>query len=48
MFRMTYKIPISALMTYYISFIGPILEYGNVMCDNCTRKEAYSIEVVQK
>jgi hypothetical protein len=31
----------------YLSFIRPILEYGNVIWDNCTQNEANLLENVQ-
>ena len=30
-----------------MSFIRPTLEYGNVICDNCTQNEANLLESVQ-
>lgn len=48
MFKMSYKLPRSALSKYYISFIRPILEYGSVIYDSCTGNEARSLELVQR
>ena len=33
-----------SLETIYISFIGPILENGDVVWDNCTQQEKQDIE----
>lgn len=36
-----------ALIKIYISFIRPILEYGNIIWDNCSEKDAALLEDVQ-
>jgi hypothetical protein len=48
LFKMKDKLPRSAKMKYYVSFIRPILEYGNVLYDNCTAHESHTIELVQR
>ena len=35
------------MINIYLSFIRPILEYGNVIWDNCTQNEANLLESVQ-
>jgi hypothetical protein len=35
------------IINIYLSFIRPILEYGNVIWDNCTQNEANLLESVQ-
>ncbi len=37
----------SALEVCYISYIRPILEYANILYDNCTVENCYKIECVQ-
>jgi hypothetical protein len=37
----------NVLINIYLSFIRPILEYGNVIWDNCTQNEANLLESVQ-
>ena len=36
-----------SLETIYFSFIRPILEYGDVVWDNCTQQEKQDIEKIQ-
>ena len=36
-----------SLETIYISFIKPILEYGNEICDNCQQYEKDDLEKIQ-
>jgi len=31
----------------YMSFIRPLLEYGDIICDNCTNQQKSDIESVQ-
>ena len=38
----------SSLETIYLSFIRPILEYGDILFDNCTQQESESLEQVQQ
>ena len=35
------------LETIYISFIRPILEYGDILFDNCTQQEKYESDKIQ-
>ena len=41
-------LPRKALETIYISMIRPILEYGNVLYDNCTLSNKWAIENIQR
>ena len=42
-----YQVDRNVLINMYLSFIRPILEYGNVILDNCTQNEANLLESVQ-
>ena len=42
-----YQVDRNVLINIYLSFIRPILEYGNVIWDNCTQNEANLLESVQ-
>jgi hypothetical protein len=42
-----YQVDRNVLINIYLSFIRPILEYGNVIWDNCTQNEANLLENVQ-
>ena len=42
-----YKVDRKSLTTIYTSFIRPILEYGDVIWDNCTNQEKDLLESVQ-
>lgn len=42
-----YNIDRKSLEKLYFGFIRPILEYGNVVWDNCTKQESDLIESVQ-
>ena len=48
LYKMKNKLSRSAKSRYYSSFIRPLLEYGNVIFDNCTAAESNSIELVQR
>ena len=48
LFKISHRLPRTALNKYYISFVRPILEYGSVIYDNCTGIEAQSLELVQR
>ena len=37
--RLKYKLDRKSLESIYISFIRPLLEYGDTMWDNCTQYE---------
>jgi hypothetical protein len=41
-----YQVDRNVLINIYLSFIRPILEYGNVIWDNCTQNEANLLENV--
>lgn len=43
-----HKIDRQSLERLYIAFIRPILEYGNIIWDNCTQEESDLIESVQQ
>ena len=42
-----YQVDRNVLIDIYLSFIRPILEYGNVIWDNCTQNEANLLEMDQ-
>ena len=42
-----YQVDRNVLINIYLSFIRLILEYGNVIWDNCTQNEANLLESVQ-
>ena len=42
-----YQVDRNVLINIYLSCIRPILEYGNVIWDNCTQNEANLLESVQ-
>lgn len=42
-----YKLNRESLIKIYISFIRPILEYGDVVWDNCTQEQSNLLESVQ-
>ena len=42
-----YQVDRNVLINIYLSFIRPILAYGNVIWDNCTQNEANLLESVQ-
>ena len=42
-----YQVDRNVLINIYLSLIQPILEYGNVIWDNCTQNEANLLESVQ-
>ena len=35
--QLNYKLDRKSLETIYTAFIRPILEYGDVICDNCAQ-----------
>ena len=45
--RLKFTLDRNSLETIYISFIRPILEYSDVLFDNCTIQEARDLESVQ-
>ena len=42
-----YDLDLKSLNQFYISFIRPILEYGNVLWDNYTKQQADLLESIQ-
>ena len=42
-----YDIDRKSLLRFYISFIRPILEYGNIIWDNCTKQQSELLESIQ-
>ena len=42
-----YQLDRRSLQTMYLSFIRPILEYGDVIWDNCCNYEKFEIEKIQ-
>ena len=45
--KLRYDIDRKALEVIYISFIRPILEYLDVLWDNCTQQEKQELEKIQ-
>ena len=43
-----YKLSRKTLNIMYTSFIRPVLEYGNIIWDNCTESQVEQLEKVQK
>jgi hypothetical protein len=44
---MKHNLDRNSLEKLYFGFIRPILEYGSVVWDNCTREQSHLIESVQ-
>lgn len=42
-----YKLNKESLIKIHISFIRPILEYSDVVCDNCTQEQSNLLDSVQ-
>ena len=42
-----YDIDRKSLLRFYTSFIRPILEYGNIIWDNCTKQQSDLLESIQ-
>ena len=42
--RLKFQLDRKSLQTTYISFIRPLLEYADVVWDNCTQQEANDLE----
>ena len=42
-----YEVERNVLINIYLSFIRPILEYGNVIWESCTQNEANILESVR-
>ena len=45
--KLKYKLDRRSLQTIYFSFIRPVIEYSNVVWDNCTLYEANELEKIQ-
>ena len=45
--KLKFKRDRQSLETIYISFTRPILEYGDIIFNNCTQAEKYEIEQIQ-
>ena len=45
--RLKYKLDRKSLESIYISFIRPLLEYGDTIWDNCTQYEKYELDKIQ-
>ena len=45
--KFIYDLDRRALETIYISFIRPVLEYADVILDNCTQQEKQDLEKIQ-
>ena len=42
-----YDLDRKSLFRFYISFVRPTLEYGNILWDNCTKDQAKLLESIQ-
>ena len=45
--KFKYTLDRKSLETIYIAFIRPILEYADVVWDNCTQQEKHDLEKIQ-
>ena len=45
--KLKYKLDRKSLETIYIAFIRPLLEYADVIWDNCTQYEKDDLEKIQ-
>ena len=45
--KLKFRLDRKSLEVVYTAFIGPILEYGDVVWDNCSQYEKQEIEKVQ-
>ena len=45
--KMRYRLDRASLETIYFSFIRPILEYGDILFDNCSGSEKYELDKIQ-
>ncbi len=46
--RLKFRLHRDSLETIYISFIRPVLEYGDVLFDNCTVQQKDELEHIQQ
>ena len=44
---LNYDLDRKSLNRFYISFIWPMLEYGNILWDNCTKQQSDLLESIQ-
>ena len=45
--KLKFKLDRRSLQTIYFSFIRPVIEYSDVVWDNCTRYEANELEKIE-
>ena len=45
--RLKFILDRKSLQTFYFAFIRPLLEYADVVCDNCTKYESNELEKIQ-
>ena len=45
--QLKYELDRQALEAIYISFIRPVLEYADVLWNNCTKQEKQELEKIQ-
>ena len=45
--KLKFKLDRRSLQTIFFSFIGPLLEYADVVWDNCTQYEGNDLEKIQ-
>ena len=45
--RLKFKLDRKSLETIYLTFIRPLLEYGDVLWDNCTKYEKEELDKIQ-
>ncbi len=45
--RLKFTLSRTTLQTIYMTFIRPVLEYGDVIWDNCTQNDKYELDKIQ-
>ena len=45
--KLKFKLDRKSLETIYLTFIRPLLEYGDVIFDNCTQYEKQELDKIQ-
>ena len=45
--KLKYKLDRKSLETIYLTFIRPLLEYGDIVWDNCTQYEKQELDKIQ-
>ena len=45
--KLKFKLDRRSLQTIYTSFISPLLEYADIVWDNCNQTKAYELEKIQ-